>query len=94
MTIPFSAKVRVPEDVLVSELDGESVLLKLQSESYFGLDHIGTRIWELLLSSDSVQAAYEALLQEFEVDADRLRRDMTELLDSLSQQGLLEIASV
>ena len=93
MTIPFTAKVRVPQDVLVSELDGESVLLKLQSESYFGLDDIGTRIWELLVSSASVQAAYDALLDEFDVDEGQLRGDLTEIINSLVQQGLLEIAS-
>lgn len=75
----------------MSELDGEAVLLKLQSESYFGLDEIGTRMWQLLLSSDSVQLAYDALLSEFEVAPEVLRVTLTELLDNLLQQGLLEI---
>ena len=93
MSISFDWKVRVPDDVLVSQLDGESVLLKLKSECYFGLDEIGTRIWELLLSSDSIQSAYEALVAEYDVDPDKVRADLTELLDSLVQQGLIEVAS-
>jgi hypothetical protein len=93
MSVPFSAKVRVPDDVLLSELDGESVLLKLKSESYFGLDVVGTRMWELLLASDSVDAAFQALLNEFDVSADQLRADMSALLDRLVEQGLLEVAT-
>ena len=93
MAISFESRVRIPQDVLVSQLDGESVLLKLQSECYFGLDEIGTRIWDLLLSSDSIQSAYEAILAEYDVDPDQFRADLTELLDSLVQQGLIEIAS-
>jgi hypothetical protein len=91
VSISFASRIRAPEDVLASELDGEAVLLKLQSESYFGLDEIGTRMWQLLLSSDSVQAAYDALLTEFDVEPDVLRVSMTELLDNLLQQGLIEI---
>ena len=60
MSISFDSKVRVPEDVLVSELDGESVLLNLKSECYFGLDEVGTRLWELLISSESIRGAYES----------------------------------
>ena len=93
MSIPFTVRVRVPDDVLVSELDGESVLLKLKSESYFGLDEIGTRIWTLLLESDSVQAVYDAVLSEFDVDADELLDNLTEFVDSLIRQGLLEVAN-
>jgi hypothetical protein len=92
MSISFDWRVRVPDDVLVSQLDGESVLLKLQSECYFGLDDIGTRIWELLIASDSIQRAYETVLSEFDVDPTQFRADLTELVDSLVQQGLIEVA--
>ncbi len=54
----------MPEGVLVRELEGESVLLNLESESYFGLDGIGTRMLALLTDSDSIEAAYEKLLDE------------------------------
>ena len=93
MSISFDWKVRIPDDVLVSQLDGESVLLKLKSECYFGLDEIGTRIWDLLLSSESIQRAYEALVTEYDEDPDKLRADLTELVDSFVEQGLIEVAS-
>jgi hypothetical protein len=92
MPISFESRLRIPEDVLISQLDGESVLLKLKSECYFGLDGIGTRIWELLIASSSIQVAYETVLSEFDVHPDRFRIDLTELLESLLQQGLIEIA--
>jgi hypothetical protein len=94
MSISFDSKVQIPDDVLVSELDGESVLLKLKSECYFGLDEIGTRFWDRLVSSHSIAGAYQAVLSEFDVDPDQLRADMTELLDSLVEQGLIELAAL
>jgi hypothetical protein len=94
MSISFDSKVHIPDDVLVSELDGESVLLKLKSECYFGLDEIGTRFWERLVSSHSIGGAYEAVLAEFDVEPDQLRADMSELVDSLVEQGLIELAAL
>jgi hypothetical protein len=81
MTPSFRSKVRVSPDVLVSELDGESVLLNLRSQSYFGLDEVGTRFFELLTMADSVQAAYETLLSEYDIDEGTLRVHLTELLE-------------
>lgn len=91
MAISFESRVSVPSDVLVSEVGGESVFLNLKSERYFGLDEVGTQIWKALTASDSIQAAYETLLGEFDVDRDRLRQDMNDLIQKLIGHGLMEV---
>ena len=93
MTISFTDRVKVPEDVLISGLQNESVILNLNSERYFGLDDVGTRFFSLLNSSQSIQAAYEVLLAEFEVDPEILRRDLVEFLNELDEKGLLEVCA-
>ena len=65
--IDFSLRVSIPDMVLFRELDGESVLLNLKTESYLGLDDVGTRMWTVLTAEPSVQAAYEVLLSEYDV---------------------------
>jgi hypothetical protein len=76
-------------DVLVQEVDDESVLLNLASEQYFGLDEVGTRMWQALSSCDSVQAAHDQLLKEYAVEEERLRSDLLDLVDQLVEHGLL-----
>jgi hypothetical protein len=93
MGISFAAHVSVPEDVLVQQLQGESVLLNLASGRYFGLDDMGTRMWAAVTSADSLQAAYEALLAEYDVDRERLERDFRTLIEKLVEHGLLEVRS-
>ena len=90
MPLPFTARLSAPADVLVRELDGESVLLHLGSETYFGLDETGTRIWSALTTAPSIQAAYDALLETFDVEPEVLRRDLTTLIDQLMEHELLE----
>ena len=91
MAISFTMKASVPEHVLFRELDGESVLLNLESECYLGLDEVGTRMWAALTTSASVQAAFEELMDEYDVDAERLRSDLTRFIGELMEQGLVEV---
>ncbi len=90
-SISFSDRVRVPDDVLISNLQDESVILNLKSERYFGLDDVGTRMLSLLSTSDSIEAAYESLAAEYDVDREALRQDLATLIENLLQQGLVTI---
>ncbi len=78
-------------DVLVRELDGESVILDLKTERYFGLDDVGTRMLTVLAASESIQAGYHRLLEEYEVEPEPLRADITGLVDRLMEQGLVQV---
>jgi len=91
VSMSFAQRVSIPENVVFREIEGESVILDLDNESYFGLDTVGTRMWQLLADGDSIQGAYDLLLDEFEVDADTLRADLEEFLDELTAKGLVEI---
>ncbi|HEY2118329.1 MAG TPA: PqqD family protein [Candidatus Acidoferrum sp.] len=87
----FGHKVIVPSHVLIRHLDGESVLLNLESERYFGLDGTGTRMLDLVTSMPNVDTAYEKLLEEFEVEPAILRDHLNELLKNLVDNGLVSL---
>ena len=84
-------KVTIPDGVLVRELAGESVLLNLNSESYFGLDEVGTRMWAVVANAPSVEAAFDTLLAEYEVEPERLRADLHNFIQKLVELGLLHV---
>ena len=87
----FADRAVVPKHVLVRHLEGESVLLNLDTERYFGLDVTGTRMWALITTMPNIDAAYEKLLEEFEVEPDILRGHLSELLGLLVDNGLLSV---
>lgn len=89
---PYNTRITKPEHVLIQEMDGEAVLLNLKSETYFGLDDVGMRMWQVLTASASIQKAYEVLLTEYEVPPQQLQQDLDELLGSLLEQGLVQIS--
>ena len=89
--VTFTERANVPTDVLVRFLDRECVLLNLDTERYFGLDETGTRMWQLVTSAPSIDAAFQELLAEFDVEPELLRANLTELLSRLVENGLLEV---
>ena len=91
MTELLKDKITVPDGVLVRELSGESVLLNLNSETYFGLDGVGTRMWAVLATSPSMEAAFDILLAEYEVEPERLRADLHTFIQKLVELGLLNV---
>jgi hypothetical protein len=91
MSRHFSSRVTSAPDVMLRIIGDEAVILNLRSEVYLGLDPVGTRMWTVLQSSPSIEAAHAALLDEFEVEPERLRQDMDRLLDQMLEQGLIEL---
>jgi hypothetical protein len=89
--LTFENRAVVPSYVLIRHLDGESVLLNLETEKYFGLDSTGTRMWELVTNSPNIESAYAMLEREFEVEPETLRTHLAELLGQLVENGLLHV---
>lgn len=85
--------IRASGDVLFRELAGEAVLLDLRSESYFGLDPVGTRMWQALVEHGSLRGALGALEGVWDVEPARLRRDLEALVAELAAQGLVVIGA-
>ncbi|NJM65476.1 MAG: lasso peptide biosynthesis PqqD family chaperone [Acaryochloris sp. RU_4_1] len=82
--------VATPEQVS-SDLAGESVILNLKTGMYFGLNEVGTSIWNLLQEPRSVHDICDAILQEYEVAAEQCEQDVLSLLQELAESELIEI---
>jgi len=86
-------KVSAAPNVSAQNLEGESIILNLQTEKYFGLDDIGTRICQVLIEKDSIQTAINTLLTEYDVEAEKLQQDVENLIEDLLKHGLVEVGS-
>lgn len=87
----LESSIQIPADVLFHELSGEGVLLNLATGKYFRLDQVGARMWTLLAEKGHIYTAYRTLLEEYDVDEDRLHKDLLVLVEKLVSHGLLVI---
>ncbi len=83
--------VRVPDDVVFRELQGEAVILNLSTSMYFGLDAVGTTIWQLCGSQPSLRDVWNAMQREFDAPAEALRTDLLAFVNELVAKGLLTV---
>lgn len=89
MTTTLATRITIPDGVMFRDLDGEAVLLELDTGRYFGLNGIGTRMWLLLLEHGRVEPAYHTLLGEYEVAEDRLCGELLGFVNCLASRHLL-----
>ena len=87
----LDASLRIPDEVIFRELDGEAVVLNLDTGIYFGLDAVGTRIWRLLEEHMSLRLVLDTLVDEYEAPPDRLQGDLLAFVERLNGKGLIAI---
>lgn len=89
--IAFISRVRIPEDVIFRDLQGEAVILNLKTGVYFGLDAVGTRIWHLILEHHALQPVFDGLIKEYDVTEDGCKHDLLSFVAVLRKHALVEI---
>ena len=89
MTVPLDGRAFATPRVLCKDLGDEAILLDLETETYFGLNAAGSRLWSLLTTAPTIRDAFAVMLLEYDVAEDELERDMGALIDELVSRGLL-----
>jgi hypothetical protein len=82
----------VSSEAICQKVSGEMVILDLNSESYFGLNETGCRIWQLLEAGYAIPDILQTLTDEFDVSRQELETDLQALLDALEAAGLIQQA--
>ena len=87
----LNQKITFAETVFAQEVDGEMVLLDMESENYFGLDEVGTAIWQEMQEKETLKEVFEALLEQYEVEEEVLEKDLSDFVEKLLDSGLVEV---
>ena len=78
-------------EVFASEIDDEVVMMNIQSGKYFGMDAIGSRIWQLVEEKIQVKEIIAQLLEEYNVTEEQCSNDVLEFLNELYEQNLVQV---
>lgn len=86
---PDTVVARRP-DVLFAEVDGETVLLAPGAGRYFGLNEVGTVVWEWLEKPTALDRVHREIVDRYEVSEDEAWKDLKELMKEMEGHGLVE----
>ncbi|MBI4503732.1 MAG: PqqD family protein [Gemmatimonadetes bacterium] len=79
----------IPSQVLVAHLEGEAVLLHMDTKRYYRLNDTAARIWKGLERREGIPAIVAALCAEFAVDPQLAQREVDQMILDLMTNGLL-----
>ena len=92
MFLTLDSIVSVSDDAVFRELDGESVVLNLETGMYYGLDEVGTRAWRAIEPTGALRQALNRVLQDFDTERATAEADLLELAVALVDKGLWTVA--
>lgn len=72
-------------------IEGEAVVLNLDSGLYYSLNEVGSKIWNLCDGTHNIKDITAAVCKEFEVEPGTAERDILEVMDDLVKEELLII---
>ncbi|WP_294955383.1 PqqD family protein [Sulfurovum sp.] len=91
--IAFSQKISFSDTVFAQEVDGEMVLLDMDSENYFGLDEVGTSIWQAMQKNETLPEVLSVLLEQYDVEEEVLKNDLLVFVQRLEENGLITVVN-
>jgi hypothetical protein len=88
--LTLDCRLRLADSAATRRVGDDTVILNIESGTYFGLDAIGARFIELLEAAGSVAAVLPAMLEEYAVAEGQLQEDLLRLAQNMLDSGLLE----
>ena len=89
MTLDYA--LDITPNVITRQVGDETVLLDLNRGTYFGLDPVGARIWELICQDRTLAAISEVIVEEYDTTREIIETDLLQLVADLAAQRLVKV---
>lgn len=74
-----------------SQLVDEVVVLSMKDGKYYGLNSVGSRVWELIQQPQSLSSICDVISAEYEVSREQCEADVVVLIEDLAANNLIEL---
>lgn len=91
-TISTNQLISQAEGYIVSDMDGEKVMLSIQSGKYYNLGQVGGDIWDLIKEPVSIEHIVQSLQSIYEVSQKECEDQVLSFLEKLKEEGLILIS--
>lgn len=90
LDVKIKSKCKVAPEILSSKIDEEVVLMSIETGTYYSLDPIGSRIWELLSKEpETIPELVDQLMEEYDVEVERCITDVQVFIDDMASKKLV-----
>lgn len=94
MTPKYKAASRIvaADDQVSCNLEGKSLLLQVSSGHYFGLNEVGSLIWQKVQQGSTFEEIVVAVTATYAADREQVEHDVQSLLTDLEAEGLIRVS--
>ena len=89
--IKTESYIKRNKEVFASEIDDEVVMMNVDTGKYYGMDTVGSRIWELIAEEIQVREVINKLMEEYDVEEEQCEKDVLEFLNELYENKLVQV---
>lgn len=79
------------DEIVASDIDDEKVMMSIEKGRYYGLDPVGSRVWELIGKPIRVSELIDTLLLQYDVDRETCEQDVLSFLEELYEDEILRV---
>ena len=88
--VSLTSRIKISDDIVSRNLQGEIVLLDLKTGSYYGLDVMGTIMWDLIQKHKSLEKVHGLLTEEYDIAEVQCTQDLLNFVSTLHDKKLIE----
>lgn len=77
------------EKHVFNEVDGELVMMNIETGEYVSMNPTGKVIWDLLEEEKPLQTVLDSLMDVFDVDSDTVQQDVIPFIEQLKEKEIL-----
>jgi len=89
--VKLTQRVAISPDVMARQVGEECVMLDMAHGTYFGLDPVGARVWQLLEEGRTLLEVCDRMVEEYEASRSDIERDVIRLVSELGESGLVTL---
>lgn len=89
--ISDTAIISQATSLVAAEMDGEIVMLSIDNGKYYGMDAVGSKIWNLVNEPLSFSDLIGILINEYDVGVEQCKNDILNFLQYLDKENLINI---
>jgi hypothetical protein len=90
-SISKQAVILQKQETIISDMDGDTVMMSIKNNKYYNLGSVGGIIWNKLLEPITIENLINDLTSEFEIEKENCEKQVLSFLESLYEENLIEL---
>lgn len=91
--ITLTSKIGRDPNILHSTVDGEIVMVSIDKGKHFGLDEVGSRIWDFIEKPLRISTIIELLVKEYNVEYEDCQKDVIQFTEQMLSLQIVDVTN-